>query len=253
MSEPQRAADRAALQILAVQYVDRAEHIAAELGAQLADVERRASRILAVAKEAHKMGKYRDAIDKFIFAAQLFLNGAALATKEDRRAALRSSAELAVAAAEQLKANAESVFFPAASREADGTDDGALRSTSPVVPRAQASPSGAGGPGRKAAASVGSGSFGARESDAGGGKGSLSEAELAVLRDTSQINHRLYVPFLPADLHEPFVLGRPFVDPDGPLALAPKQAAAFCRWGRAADLSVVRASTVCGSLLRPFR
>lgn len=51
----------------------------------------------------------------------------------------------------------------------------------------------------------------------------LSPQELDVLRRGSKINGRDYVPFFNVDLRERFAFQTPFVDPHGPLTLAPKQ------------------------------
>jgi hypothetical protein len=60
----------------------------------------------------------------------------------------------------------------------------------------------------------------------------LSEYELDVLRRGSKINDRQYVPFFHFDLRERFAFQTPFVDPHGPLKLAPKQQTHFARWVR---------------------
>lgn len=60
----------------------------------------------------------------------------------------------------------------------------------------------------------------------------LSQHELDVLRRGSKINGRAYVPFFSIDLRERFAFQTPFVDPDGPLKLAPKQQSYFLRWTR---------------------
>lgn len=60
----------------------------------------------------------------------------------------------------------------------------------------------------------------------------LSTHELDVLRRGSKINGRDYVPFFDIDLRERFAYQTPFVDPHGPLKLAPKQQSHFSRWIR---------------------
>ena len=60
----------------------------------------------------------------------------------------------------------------------------------------------------------------------------LSAHELDVLRRGSKINGRDYVPFFDIDLRERFAYQTPFVDPHGPLKLAPKQQSHFSRWIR---------------------
>lgn len=60
----------------------------------------------------------------------------------------------------------------------------------------------------------------------------LSPLELDVLRRGSKINGRDYVPFFDVDLRERFAFQTAFVDPHGPLKLAPKQQTHFSRWTR---------------------
>uniref|UniRef100_A0A672ZE08 Calpain catalytic domain-containing protein n=1 Tax=Sphaeramia orbicularis TaxID=375764 RepID=A0A672ZE08_9TELE len=56
--------------------------------------------------------------------------------------------------------------------------------------------------------------------------------EIEVLRTTSTINGRAYVPFMSVDLKERFAFPVPFSDKTGKLALSPKQKAIFSRWVR---------------------
>lgn len=64
------------------------------------------------------------------------------------------------------------------------------------------------------------------------GSGSYSKEEIAVLRLTSLINGREYVPFMSVDLKERFAYPIPFCDKDGKPALAPKQKNLFAKWAR---------------------
>lgn len=54
------------------------------------------------------------------------------------------------------------------------------------------------------------------------GSSSYSKEELTVLKLTSVINQREYVPFLSVDLNERFAYPLPFTDKHGLLALSPK-------------------------------
>jgi len=63
-------------------------------------------------------------------------------------------------------------------------------------------------------------------------KTKLSPHEIDVLRRGSKINGKDYVPFFNVDLRERFAFQTPFVDPHGPLKLAPKQQTHFSRWAR---------------------
>ena len=58
-----------------------------------------------------------------------------------------------------------------------------------------------------------------------------------VLRRTSNINGRDYLPFMSVDLKEKFAYSLPFTDKDGALALAPKQEKSFARWVRPEDIT----------------
>ncbi|CAI2727891.1 unnamed protein product [Schistosoma spindalis] len=66
--------------------------------------------------------------------------------------------------------------------------------------------------------------------------GGFTVEELEVLRSTSVINGREYLPFLDAlDLQERFSFANPFVDKDGLLALSSKQKSLLSRWVRPSD------------------
>lgn len=69
------------------------------------------------------------------------------------------------------------------------------------------------------------------------GSHSYTKEELEVLRITSFINGREYVPFMSVDLREKFAYPIPFTDKDGKLALSPKQKTSFKRWIRPEDIS----------------
>ncbi|KAK4472053.1 hypothetical protein MN116_005427 [Schistosoma mekongi] len=69
-----------------------------------------------------------------------------------------------------------------------------------------------------------------------GGTGGFTPQELKVLKSTSVINGRQYLPFLDAlDLQERFSFSTPFVDKDGLLALSNKQTSLLSRWVRPSD------------------
>ncbi|XP_041366509.1 calpain-7-like [Gigantopelta aegis] len=69
------------------------------------------------------------------------------------------------------------------------------------------------------------------------GPGGYTKEEIAVLRATSYINGREYVPFMEVDLKEKFAFPVAFSDKDGKLALSPKQKKNFAKWVRPADYS----------------
>lgn len=66
---------------------------------------------------------------------------------------------------------------------------------------------------------------------------SYAPEELRVLDHGSRINKLIVVPFMSIDLRERFIFPLPFTDPDGPLALAPKQRADFGQWSRLGEIS----------------
>ena len=110
----------------------------------------------------------------------------------------------------------------------------------------------------------------------GGGKGAkITSEELEVLRATSAINGRVFVPWVDADSKENLLVGskyRNFLlwnelklnfaplpaacysDSDGLLQLAPKQSAAGAKWARPSQISqVLEVLLQCSSLLKsPF-
>lgn len=69
------------------------------------------------------------------------------------------------------------------------------------------------------------------------GGGTYTKEEIAVLRRTSVINGREYVPFMSIDLREKFAYPLPFSDKDGKLILSPKQKTSFAKWVRPEDIS----------------
>ncbi|KAL1430013.1 hypothetical protein MTO96_015501 [Rhipicephalus appendiculatus] len=69
------------------------------------------------------------------------------------------------------------------------------------------------------------------------GSDGYTRDEIEVLRKTSVINGREYVPFLETDKRDRFAFKLPFCDPDGKLSLSPKQRASFSHWARLEELS----------------
>ncbi|UYV60305.1 CAPN7 [Cordylochernes scorpioides] len=69
------------------------------------------------------------------------------------------------------------------------------------------------------------------------GRDTYTPEEIMVLKNTSLINGREYLPFMSVDLKERFAFPLPFSDHDGLLALSPKQRAVFHCWVRPEDIS----------------
>ncbi|KAJ3175341.1 calpain 7 [Geranomyces variabilis] len=63
-----------------------------------------------------------------------------------------------------------------------------------------------------------------------------SPAEVQVLRKSSYINGKMYLPWSDDDGKEQARTGRLYVDSDGPLALSPHQKLRFAEWRRAGDI-----------------
>ncbi|KAI8821862.1 uncharacterized protein EV422DRAFT_435443 [Fimicolochytrium jonesii] len=64
----------------------------------------------------------------------------------------------------------------------------------------------------------------------------LKSDEIDVLRQSSTINGRIYLPWLPLDYSEHFGTGHVFSDPDGPLRLSAQQKPRFHCWKRAGEI-----------------
>lgn len=67
------------------------------------------------------------------------------------------------------------------------------------------------------------------------GQAGYTKEEIDVLRKTSDINGRIYVPFLLVDIKEKFAFPVSYTDKDGKLALSPKQKQQFGKWVRPED------------------
>ncbi|XP_055694259.1 calpain-7-like [Lutzomyia longipalpis] len=63
-----------------------------------------------------------------------------------------------------------------------------------------------------------------------------TKEEKIVLEHTSHINKHIFVPFMSIDLSDKFIYTIPFTDPDGLLALAPKQKSELVSWERISEL-----------------
>ncbi|PAA76568.1 hypothetical protein BOX15_Mlig016351g2 [Macrostomum lignano] len=64
-----------------------------------------------------------------------------------------------------------------------------------------------------------------------------TKAEIAVLRATSRINGRNYLPFMASDAREQFAYPQPFTDSEGLLPLSAKQQRSLSRWARPDQLA----------------
>ena len=66
---------------------------------------------------------------------------------------------------------------------------------------------------------------------------SYTPEELRVLDHGSRINNLIVVPFMNIDLKERFIYPLPYTDPDGLLALAPKQKSELIQWLRLSEIT----------------
>lgn len=80
------------------------------------------------------------------------------------------------------------------------------------------------------------------------GNSNYTPEEIRVLEHGSRINKLIVVPFMNIDLRERFIFPLPFSDPDGLLALAPKQRADFVQWLRIDEISDDPKVTVNGTI-----
>lgn len=69
------------------------------------------------------------------------------------------------------------------------------------------------------------------------GSNNYTDEEKRVLAQTSLINGREYVPFMPGDLQERFQFTIPYCDKHGKLALSPKQMKSLATWSRPCELT----------------
>lgn len=69
------------------------------------------------------------------------------------------------------------------------------------------------------------------------GEANYTKKELFVLKTTSRINNREFVPFLNVDLRERFGSSDKFTDKDGLLKLSEKQKRHFAKWSRLNQLA----------------
>ncbi|CAM9123398.1 unnamed protein product [Ectocarpus sp. 12 AP-2014] len=63
-------------------------------------------------------------------------------------------------------------------------------------------------------------------------QGELSSEEVMVLRDSSTVNGKLFLPWIEQDLQETFAFNKPWTDPDGLLSLSEPQREKLVGWSR---------------------
>lgn len=81
---------------------------------------------------------------------------------------------------------------------------------------------------------------------------SYSQQELDVLRRSSRINGRIYLPWMEVDLDETFAFEQLFTDPDGLLTLSTRQASKFAAWRRPHQFCVVKGGLKLINTISPY-
>ncbi|XP_022258439.1 calpain-7-like [Limulus polyphemus] len=191
----------------------------------------RAQFLLHQAFDEDSDGNKEEAVELYSQAVELCLK----ARKQTQDAALQKNltklAEQALERAEALKGVKEKKGEPSL-----------LTSTKPVSPLPSRSrvvpPLGIGSLSLNTSSSSSEGSQSSRQTGPQVcGRDTYTKEELEVLRLTSIINGREYVPFMLVDLRERYAYPLPFSDKDGKLTLSHKQKNNFNKWVRPEDIS----------------
>jgi len=191
----------------------------------------RADRRLQAAKVAHEEGRYSEARRIYTEAATLYSDAMHLPGTLPATSALEALATSAVTAAERLCKSMGTVFA--------GPDDQSAQQAAPPQP-VRAAPSGPRAvPGAETApSSATSRAVPKLAPPPKSGVAQLTEDEIRALQQTSRVNGRVFLPWVPKDASEHF--GGPpasFRDPDGPLKLADKQRVLFNKCVRPRELA----------------
>ncbi|CAG0886383.1 unnamed protein product [Darwinula stevensoni] len=211
-------------------------------------VTERAKVLCSEALDADNESKSEEAVNLYAEAVKLCLEAREMAKTEEEKKQLTQIAEMALERAEHLKGiqKAPDSMSEVKDQKIPGKGDshGRLQATTPTKPQRIIPPLGIGnisleGPKTNKnffpfleEQSLHRGSSQHLQLS---GSDAYTQEELEVIRKTSCINNREYVPFMFYDLKEKFSLPMPFTDVD--LALSPKQRRAFARWARPHELS----------------
>ncbi|XP_072028710.1 calpain-7-like [Amphiura filiformis] len=202
----------------------------------------RANFLLRQAFEEDEQGNKTDAIELYLNAAEMCIQGAKSSTNEQKQK-LNKLAVQALDRAENLKKKDAKPELklpdlpspPKSLPNLSLEDDDETQDKTPPSDNGK-SPSGSSS--TSASPLDGNVTFGAGGGSGGGGSGGgkYTAEEIAVLRRTSFINGREYVPFISqADLKERFAYPVPFTDKCGKLILAGKQKERLAEWVRPGD------------------
>ena len=228
-----RQVDLSAFESKAQDYVKRAEVLKTETYQAALDLARkahdssgdfeRAKFCLVEALDLDENGQEEEAVDLYAEAVRLCLK-AKDETKDDKlKTQLSKYARQALERAEKIKGRQ------------DTTPQVAAGATSSPISKARQRYGLDGTPLGIENLSLGEGSGTTKTQHVGrfSKGGGYSEEEKQVLKKTSMINGREYVPFLSdIDLRERFAYPMPFSDAHGKLALSPKQKAKLVKWAR---------------------
>eukprot|EP01137_Pigoraptor_chileana_P028743 Opistho-2@13005 len=231
---------------------DNANKSGGKKSTESSDAERRRKSLLDRAEGIYRQGCAEEAsgdapsaLEHYKQAASVFLECRKFETEEARRKEIESIVDVVLKKAEKLASAARAV--PAVQdREGLSGDVGrGGRSVSPQNARVTSLSVLPGGasvsgnvPGLPRSPRMGAAIGPSGPSTAASSSARLTPAEIEVLRTTSSINARQFVPWLQADVKEKYAYGEPFCDPDGLLKLAPKQEAQFKMWARPSEFCV---------------
>mmetsp|Transcript_14946 Transcript_14946/g.21324 ORF Transcript_14946/g.21324 Transcript_14946/m.21324 type:complete len:675 (-) Transcript_14946:2755-4779(-) len=181
---------------------------------------------LANALDYDETNKIKQALDAYMEAAKLYLDSLQIAQKKNELALcemLKRRLEGALDRVEKLK-HPEKITQPSSQRNSSG-----VRSTPPQASLA-----------RPASKMVPSPS------------GSLSAAEISILKRSSLIASGLFMPWSDEETQSlNFDSVSPWTDPDGLLKLSDKQKERFHRWARPSEILQMRKSIIGGKLQEP--
>lgn len=231
----------------ASEYLDRAEelwkqassntHQQVSSSVQQLELDR-AKFLLGQALDEDEANNWQDALELYTHAIELCLQARSATEDKSLQEKLATIATRGLERAECLKVklSSESTIRPAPSapilQGARSPGPGRLgpkRILSPVSSEASSDNSSRLGP-------SGEGEQAAKSKLLVSGSDGYTREEIEVLRKTSLINGREYVPFLATDRQDRFAFKLPFCDPEGKLSLAPKQRESFSHWVRPEDL-----------------
>ncbi|KAK9720406.1 cysteine protease [Basidiobolus ranarum] len=161
----------------------------------------KAKRYHKVGEEKSNLGFSQEALRLYTSAADYYLRAAKSETDEKLKTQIKQWLSEVIDQAEQIKSTSLTVKIP---ESPTGSYQQSIRS--PII------------------------------SSPGVGDVKLTNQELEVLKTSSYMNGKAYLPWLEIDLQEKFDYPQPFVDLDGPLPLSEKQSQNFGSWKRPSEL-----------------